>query len=334
MRCKKPIITKNTGGVPIPCSQCLNCRIDERRIKTHRMMLEASQHDDCSFLTLTYNDENLPSEFSSKKTGQIYDKYSVNPKHVKNFINNLQVSFKRKYGKKIKYFTCGEYGEKTNRPHYHIALFGYPTCLHPNKPKVVNRKFNPCTCRNCAYLQKLWGKGHIYLGTLTQDSAQYVAGYVTKKLTSDNSDFQKSALNGRHPEFARMSLKPALGKTAIEKHALHNKRHIKKIDDIPKFLVHNGKKWPLGKYLREIYKKTLNLEKTPWTFETRAQWKANDLREKHDKMLSMFNAKTLTPEHKDLIKKGLPLYALELLNSQRSLQIEKQHKYKLQNKGI
>jgi hypothetical protein len=328
MRCKHPIRTKNTGYESVhACGQCLNCRIDERRVKTHRMMLEASSHEHNSFLTLTYNDENLPKEFHNEKTGEVYSDNSVNPADVKAFIKNLQTDVKRKFGVKIKYFICGEYGEKTNRPHYHIALFGYPACTTPDKQRVKRGKFIPCDCANCQYLARKWKKGHIYLGSLTQDSAQYVAGYVTKKLTSNTSDHQKKILQGRYPEFARMSLKPALGKEAIIKHALSKKRYIKSASDIPKYLVHNGKKWPLGRYLTDVYKKTLNFQEI--------DTKAHKARKRHDQVLNLFKDKTLTPAQKQMVINGIPEAAVELLNAQRVLQVEKRHKLKnLNKKGL
>ena len=27
--------------------------------------------------------------------------------------------------KRVRYFHCGEYGEKFSRPHYHVCLFGF-----------------------------------------------------------------------------------------------------------------------------------------------------------------------------------------------------------------
>lgn len=336
MQCKKPMIFKNSGGVPVPCGGCLPCRINERRVKTHRMMLESSQHDHCSFLTLTYDDDHLPEEFHHEKTGEIYARYSVNPAHAKAFTNNLQTSWRRKTGQEIKYFLCGEYGDKTQRPHYHLALFGYPPCLDPKRKYIVNRKFVPCECRNCSFLSKIWGKGHIFLGTLEQHSAQYVAGYVTKKLTKKSCGCQlehhpkcvQAILKGRHPEFSRMSLKPALGKEAIIAHALSKAVYIKSPDDIPRYLVHNGKKWPLGRYLLEVYKKTLN-------FEEEDKRRPQKERESHDKVLSMFDGETLTDFQKNLVGNGLPETALMLLNAQRVLNLEKQHERKtLNRKGV
>ena len=161
MLCKYPINKRDTGQVH-SCGQCLPCRINDRRIKTHRQMLEASSHIHNSFLTLTYRDEALPDEFHHKKTGQIYIPNSVNPDHHRLFINNLRTDFKRKTGNEMRFYACAEYGEKTHRPHYHYALFGFPTCHHLEARKKQKR-FEPCGCSNCQYISRLWGKGHISL---------------------------------------------------------------------------------------------------------------------------------------------------------------------------
>ena len=188
-------------------------------------MLEASQHKHNSFLTLTYDDEHLPDDFTDEKTGLVYAPNSVDPYHHKLFIDRFRTDFKRKTGKTIRYFMCAEYGEKTQRPHYHYALFGYPSCSNPVKLRK-GEKPKPCNCPNCSFVRKHWIKGHIYLGNLTQHSAQYVAGYVTKKLTSIGHDY-KDILHGRYPEFGRQSKMPGLGLEAVLKHAEKIKPHIK-----------------------------------------------------------------------------------------------------------
>jgi hypothetical protein len=285
------------------------------------MMLESSEHQSAVFLTLTYNDENLPKEFHNEKTGEVYRDFSVNPDHHKRFIKNLQTDYKRKTGQSLSYYMCAEYGEKTQRPHYHYALFGYPDCLTPPKP---NAPFKQCECKSCSYLHKLWGKGHIFLGKLEQHSAQYVAGYVTKKLTTIN-DYSRERLDGRHPEFGRMSRNPALGKTAVERFSRKIAPYIKDVCDIPSYLVHDGKKWPLGRYLRDVIKGELG-------FDEEEKTKSQIDRENHDKVLFMFKDKTLDDLQKKMINNGLPDSALTLLNAQRVLQIEKQEEHKRINK--
>lgn len=248
MFCKSPIITPNTGrDVPVPCGQCLPCRINKRRIWTHRQMLEKTTSPSASFLTLTYRPEDIPDETYNPETGQVYERASVAPSDHKRFIDHLRTAFRRSSGGSIRYFMCGEYGEKTGRPHYHYALFGYPSCLGPGA-QTINGKFTPCTCPNCSLVAKVWGKGNVFLGTLTQHSAQYVAGYVTKKLTANN-DYTNRMLGFRHPEFTRQSRMPGLGHDAAVQFGQQISPFVNSYDDIPPFLVHNGKKWPLGRYL-------------------------------------------------------------------------------------
>jgi len=55
--CRKPIII---GALPVGCGQCIPCRVNRRRVWAHRIVLEAKEHPQNAFVTLTYNEENLP----------------------------------------------------------------------------------------------------------------------------------------------------------------------------------------------------------------------------------------------------------------------------------
>lgn len=97
----------------------------------------------------------------------------------------------------------------------------------------------------CDVVRDTWKLGNIFLGELTEKSAQYIAGYVLKKMTS----VEDKRLNGRFPEFARMSLRPGIGANAVERicGALDG------IDygiDVPVGLRHGARVLPLGRYLR------------------------------------------------------------------------------------
>ena len=315
----------------MPCGNCLPCKITRRRTWTHRMMLERSTSTTASFLTLTYNNENLPQEFHNEKTGQIYAENSLNPAHAKTFIQNLRKHQQRHKGEKIRYYLCGEYGDKTHRPHYHIALFNYPPCIGKGAT-YHGKRYMPCTCPNCSTLTKLWGKGHIYLGKLEQQSAQYICGYVVKKLTQDDTDRNTeqrkktgTLLNGRHPEFARMSNRNGIGYEYAKQFGQDIKQHIKKVSDIPPFLIHNGKKWPLGRYLMNVIRSQTDLPED----------KEGDALARYEENLqTMFESKTPVGLSSYMVENGLPDVALKLLNAQRSLQMEKDYQRKDNTKGI
>lgn len=105
---------------------------------------------------------------------------------------------------KIRYFACGEYGEKeTKRPHYHAIIFGYwPKDIKKYKTSEQN------TLYKSEKLNKIWKKGYCIVGSVTYESASYTASYVTKKITGDRA---AKHYNGKQPEFALMSNQPGLG---------------------------------------------------------------------------------------------------------------------------
>lgn len=191
-------------------------------------MLEAKLHSDNCFATLTYSDENLPENKSLK------------PDDLKLFLYRLRQAMKPH---KIRFFACGEYGDETERPHYHLAIFNFPSCRNG----FTNRRGASFCCAQCATIQKLWPLGHIFLGTLEQNSANYIAGYVTKKLT----DGRDARLNGRHPEFTRQSNRPGIGADAMDEVAsVLMELGLDAAPDVPAALTHGRSTWPLGRYLR------------------------------------------------------------------------------------
>lgn len=70
-------------------------------------------------------------------------------------------------------------------------------------------------------------------------------------------------LEGRRPEFARMSLRPGLGHGFMHEVAstmLQFDIH-KTMADVPATLSHGKKKWPLGRYLRRSLREMVGKEK-------------------------------------------------------------------------
>lgn len=209
----------------------------------HRIILEAASHDNNSFVTLTYDDEHLPAG------------NELVPSHVTLFLKRFR---KELEPSKIRYFVVGEYGEQTFRPHYHAAIFGYPSCL---KGSSHFGRSGSC-CAVCDRLQRNWPSGRIFSGSLNQASAGYIAGYVTKKMTQKDDP----RLGGRHPEFTRMSLRPGIGADFMDEVASTLLQHNLEdaLVDVPVALQHGGAKLPLGKYLRKRLRSRIGKdEKTP-----------------------------------------------------------------------
>lgn len=212
--CAKPI--RVGAGFDVGCGQCMNCRINRVRQWVGRMLLEAVAHPFCSFVTLTYNDENLPKD------------RSVSKRDVQLFLKRLR---KQLVGREIRYYAVGEYGDVNWRPHYHLIIYG----LSATEKEVV---------------EKCWRLGYISIGTGQGASMSYTGSYVLKKMTNPKD----SRLEGRKPEFALMS--QGIGKNFVRRvvETLGTDRG-KAAFDSPLFNLNKirteGKKYPLGRYLRE-----------------------------------------------------------------------------------
>lgn len=228
MLCEKPYFI---GTVPCACTRCFPCRINKRRLWAHRILLESLVSSDSCFVTLTYNDDYLP------KSAELV------PGHVQKWLKRIR---KLVYPQKLRYFLVGEYGKDHLRPHYHVALFG----IHPFIAGGLSGQ--------SGFVAKTWSYGFTYVGELNRDSAMYIAGYCTKKMTSKKDP----RLNGKYPEFSRMSLRPGVGATAMRDVAESLRCEtgdglLKALGDVPHALSHNRRALPLGRYLRRVLRKEL-----------------------------------------------------------------------------
>lgn len=128
-----------------------------------RLYHEGMFHEESSFLTLTYADEWLP------------DDYSVSVRPLQLFFKRLR---KLRPGKTLRYFACGEYGDKDQRPHYHVVLFGEDFA----DKTVWRQTTSGFVTHRSKFLERLWPFGHSEIGTVTPQSCAYVARYVMKKV--------------------------------------------------------------------------------------------------------------------------------------------------------
>lgn len=179
-------------------------------------MLEASSHVHNAFVTMTYSDEFLPA-------GETL---------VPRDLTLWQKRFRKDFGNGIRFFSIGEYGDLSGRPHYHAAVFG--------------------ACPSVDELASTWRFGLVHVGELNPDSAGYLAGYVTKKMTRADDP----RLAGRYPEFSRPSRRPGLGVAALVRiaEALTSQYGSMKValeSDVPLAIRIGARDFPLGRFLRE-----------------------------------------------------------------------------------
>jgi len=183
-------------AVQIPCGQCIGCRLQHSLDWAVRCMHEKSSHEVSSFITLTYSDANLPSDGS------------LDYRHFQLFMKRLRKNTKFKF----KFYMCGEYGDNTNRPHYHAILFG---CDFSDR-RFYKRTKSGDRLDVSQYLEDTWRLGFCTVGDVTFESCAYVARYITKKITGSKA---ADHYMGREPEFTNMS--NGIGASWI---ALHGKQ--------------------------------------------------------------------------------------------------------------
>lgn len=135
-----------------------------------RCTLEARDHDHNSFITLTYSDEHMPGNLSLDKT------------HLQKFFKRM-----RKKRGKFRYYACGEYGDHTQRAHYHACIFGLDFA-----DKVELQRDGENVLYYSQELTELWGLGHCSIAKLTFELAAYCARYVLKKKLTTNKQRQHS----------------------------------------------------------------------------------------------------------------------------------------------
>jgi hypothetical protein len=190
MQLKHEDTQKYPHGLVVPCGGCYLCRIAKRREWTLRLTHELATSDSGIFVTLTYDDENLPFNTPS-------DFPTLKKKHLQDFFKRLR---KRLGDRKIKYFACGEYGDEGQRPHYHAIITNMSNVSDCDRSDIVDS----------------WGHGwprspsdHKCFGNAEFDSIQYVAGYIDKKF---NGDLAKEEYVKKHREPVFRLLSNGLGK--------------------------------------------------------------------------------------------------------------------------
>lgn len=193
------------SGEPLklPCGQCVGCRLERSRQWAMRCVHESKMHKDNCVLTLTYDDAHLPWHGTLVK-------------------RDLQLFMKRvrKHHGYVRFYACGEYGETTKRPHYHVVLFGLD--FDDKRPYKKSKIGDDLYTSEKA--TALWGKGHVVVGSVTFESCAYVARYIVDKITGPAAkDWYDVVLpDGEivrlQPEFTNMSRRPGIGRSYYAKY--------------------------------------------------------------------------------------------------------------------
>lgn len=187
--------------VPVPCGRCMGCKLERSRQWAIRCVHENQMHKESCFVTLTYRNENLKFNFVRP---------TLYPRDLQLFFKKLR---KKYNGKPIRYFACGEYGERYYRPHYHAIIFG-----HDFEDKKYHNTENDNKTYTSSLLDDVWSHGNCLIGDVTFQSAAYVARYIMDKKLGREVTYYKD--HDIEPEFVRMSRRPGIGSTWIDKYEM------------------------------------------------------------------------------------------------------------------
>lgn len=157
-----------------------------------RCHLENNEHRQSVFTTLTYDDERKPPTLEKHQP----------PRFVRSLRKRLGPT------RTIRYFASGEYGERTQRPHYHALLFG----VGMGDKKAI---------------EDAWGLGYADVQPITPQRIAYTAGYTAKKINwkQEVQDFDYEEIDQEtgevtvktitwQPPFTLMSRRPGIGGAA------------------------------------------------------------------------------------------------------------------------
>ena len=190
--CVSPITLRNPRRIAeskmirVPCGKCGACLKARRDSWSFRLKEELKDSISAWFVTLTYEDDKIEWSDEGFQT--------LNKRTLQLFLKRLRKKQSEISEVKIRYYAVGEYGSKTDRPHYHIILFN----LH----KVIVTE-----------ISQVWGLGQVHVGDVNDRSIHYITKYhVNRRLHPEMDDM-------RSPEFTLMSTKPGIGNGYIRRNS-------------------------------------------------------------------------------------------------------------------
>lgn len=193
----------------LPCGKCIGCLMKRSMDWSVRMMHELEDHDRACFITLTYDDDNVPVNNYVDENGEVKKSLTLCKPDFQKFMKRLR---KHYTGNTIRFFACGEYGSKTRRPHYHAIIYGVDFSEDRYIWKVEDGFVN----YRSPTLEKLWPFGNSLIAEVNMNTCAYVARYCTKKKYGRQNIYYQ--LFNIEPEFNLMSRRPGIGSNWLGLH--------------------------------------------------------------------------------------------------------------------
>ena len=139
---------RNLGKFPVPCGRCPPCKKRKVQQWVFRMMQEEKVSESSHFITLTYNTDNVPISENGFMT--------LDKADWQKFMKRLR----KRNTKKLRYYAVGEYGGKTDRPHYHAIIYNLD---HED------------------LIAESWKIGTVHIGTVSGSSIAFTTKYIDKE---------------------------------------------------------------------------------------------------------------------------------------------------------
>ena len=264
------------GTQYVGCGQCLGCRLESSRQWAMRCVAELACHQNACFLTLTFDNEHLPENGSISKS--FFKNWMKKFRERIRYDTAIKVRVPGKKkpqligGVEIRFFGCGEYGDRRGRPHYHVIVFGY----RPDDLVFREITRNGDVLYTSEFIKESWPYGFHTVGEVTFESCAYVARYVTKKYMGK----AKSAHYGElEPEFIHMSRKNGIGFEWFKKY----RKDVFPLDEFefrgriykpPKYFDQLLKKLDFEEYHAVKCKREEKFNESPWALMT---WEEREL---------------------------------------------------------
>lgn len=208
----KDFVSRDDYYIDVPCGRCYHCRKSYKTQWNLRLQHEFSsitrvQQNNSYFVTLTFSDEHLPSKHPSKR--------DVSP-----FVRKFLERVRKKYNVSVRHWIVSEYGDNTQRFHFHGILFDVPFPIWQ--------------------LEKYWSYGFVTYSKLTPKRITYVTTYVNKQI--------KGLLEDEHLR-QYVFTSPGIGKNFLSNSDISKRSHY---DGVPvPFTYLNGRPYALPRYYRQ-----------------------------------------------------------------------------------
>lgn len=244
---------KNIHKLELPCGHCIECRINKAQDWSTRAVLESRYYSDNWFITLTFEDSYMPYiKTISRKTGQPAVLGQLRYDYIQKFMKDIRKFYSYHYGlDNIRFLVSGEYGDNSERAHFHILLYNLPIDkrdLHVRKIQAGHIYYDS------PFIAKFWPYGNNIVTDLNLCTSAYVARYVLKKFYGQYEDSYQEVCKyyGVEPlraEFIQCSRRPGIAhKYFTDEFSYRDFLENKKI------LFNNGKLNPIPKYFNRIFK--------------------------------------------------------------------------------